>query len=102
MAARSPRCGSGPAIVDRYFVVVSRHDTRIHLPLGIGRLDRAPGLFSIRDLPRLGRASLKAPAVRELGRPMQHDVWLTEGLEAFTVSSLDGPEDGQHHLSARA
>ena len=33
---------------------------------------------------------------------MQHDVWLAEGLEAFTVSSLDGPEDGQHHLSARA
>jgi hypothetical protein len=30
---------------------------------------------------------------------MQRDVWLAEGFEAFTVSSFDGPEDGQHHLS---
>src|SRR5262249_31423167 len=80
------------------FVVVSRHDTRIHLSLCIGRLERAPGLFPIRAMLRLGY-SLKAPTVWERGRPMQCDVRLAEGLEPLTVSSLDGPEKCQHHIS---
>jgi hypothetical protein len=82
------------------FVVVRRHDARIHLPLAVGGLERVPGLLPVRPPPGLRRAGTKASAVGQRGRPMQRDVRLAKSLERFTVSSLDGPEDCQYHISA--